>query len=120
MKFCEYYYDKHCDKYNEKCIKQCYHDMSTQEAIEYLNKMFQRADFADDYGDYVDTDPYEEALNMAIDALTHNDWDEVPNCIEMEGEWIYGNGNGECSICGREKQYGWDNYCGYCGAKMEG
>lgn len=47
---------------------------------------------------------------MAIEALN-----EQPT-----GEWIYGNGNGECSICGREKSRGWDNYCGYCGAKMEG
>ena len=39
---------------------------------------------------------------------------------ERTGEWIYGNGNGECSVCGRERSDGWDNYCGYCGAKMGG
>lgn len=38
---------------------------------------------------------------------------------ERTGGWIYGNGNGECSVCGREKSLGWDNYCGYCGAEME-
>ena len=37
---------------------------------------------------------------------------------QLKGYWIYGNGNGECSICGREKSKGWDNYCGYCGARM--
>lgn len=36
------------------------------------------------------------------------------------GEWIYGNGHGECSVCKHERQYGWDNYCGNCGAKMKG
>ena len=35
------------------------------------------------------------------------------------GEWIVlENGNVECSICHREKQDGWDNFCGYCGADM--
>ena len=35
-----------------------------------------------------------------------------------KGEWKYGKGNGECPFCGRERQRGWDNYCGYCGARM--
>ena len=37
------------------------------------------------------------------------------------GEWIVkANGNNECSVCGREKQNGWVNFCGFCGAKMKG
>ena len=37
------------------------------------------------------------------------------------GEWVVkANGNNECSICGREKQNGWVNFCGFCGAKMGG
>lgn len=55
-----------------------------------------------------------------IERKEYDDFEDVPNCIEMRGEWIYGNGNGECSVCGQEKQDGWDNYCGYCGAKMGG
>lgn len=42
---------------------------------------------------------------------------EITNKV---GEWIYGNGHGECSVCKHERQYGWDNYCGNCGAKMRG
>lgn len=118
MKFCEYYHDKHCYKYNEECIEQCHYDMSVREAIEYLNKMFERADFSDEYGDYVDTDPYANALRMATDALYYKESTKASCDTERQGHWIYGNGNGECSICGRERFRGWDNYCGYCGARM--
>lgn len=53
-----------------------------------------------------------------------NQWTEqgCPPAIEASertGHWIYGNGNGKCSICGQKKSMGWDNYCGYCGAEME-
>lgn len=38
-----------------------------------------------------------------------------------QGDWVIkANGNNECSICGREKQDGWINFCGFCGAKMKG
>ena len=97
-----------------------FYEMSIQEATEYLNKMFRRADFSDEYGDYVDTDPYENALRMATDALYYSEW-MATNCgTERHGRWIYGNGNGECSVCGRERSRGWNNYCGYCGARMKG
>lgn len=43
----------------------------------------------------------------------------IPNA--KEGEWIVReNSNNECSVCGREKQDGWVNFCGFCGAKMKG
>ena len=96
-----------------------FYEMSTQEAIEYLNKLFWRADFLDEYGDCVDIDPYENALRMATDALYYKESTKASGGIEQHGHWIYGNGNGECSICGREKSRGWDNYCGYCGARMK-
>ena len=51
----------------------------------------------------------------------------VPSCQKnrqverAEGEWVVkANGNNECSVCGREKQNGWVNFCGFCGAKMKG
>ena len=44
----------------------------------------------------------------------------LPSTDRPTGKWIYGNGNGECSVCHHERQYGWDNYCGNCGAKMRG
>ena len=35
------------------------------------------------------------------------------------GEWlVLKNGNRECSLCHHEKQDGWHNFCGYCGAEM--
>lgn len=40
---------------------------------------------------------------------------------EIIGKWVVKeNGNNECSVCGREKQDGWVNFCGFCGAKMKG
>ena len=37
------------------------------------------------------------------------------------GKWIVKeNGNCECSVCGREMQFGFINYCGNCGAYMKG
>ena len=37
-----------------------------------------------------------------------------------QGEWVIReNGNKECSLCGHERQDGWDYFCGYCGAEME-
>lgn len=40
---------------------------------------------------------------------------------EIIGKWIVKeNGNCECSVCGREMQFGFTNYCGNCGAKMKG
>ena len=101
-----------------EAITEDFYEMSTKEAIEYLNKMFQRADFSDEYGDCVDTDPYANALRMATDALYYREWMGI-NSTEQHGHWIYGNGNGECSVCGRERSRGWDNYCGYCGARMK-
>lgn len=44
---------------------------------------------------------------------------ELPSADRPSGEWIIrDNGNKECSLCGHERQDGWDYFCGYCGAKM--
>lgn len=75
--------------------------MTRQEAIKWLEQMLPT--FKEGSQEW-------EVTTMAIESLHE----------PQKGEWIYGNGNGECSICGREKSRGWDNYCGYCGAKMEG
>ena len=66
----------------------------TEERLGYIEGWFNKED--------------EEAFLMGIEALNE----------QPKGKWKYGNGNGECPFCGREKQRGWDNYCGYCGAKM--
>ena len=45
----------------------------------------------------------------------------LPSADAVHGEWIIReNGNKECSLCGHERQDGWDYFCGYCGARMKG
>ena len=54
----------------------------------------------------------EPAIDMAIEALSAE---------AVQGEWVIReNGNKECSLCGHERQDGWDYFCGYCGARMKG
>ena len=42
------------------------------------------------------------------------------------GEWIlHDDGSGTCKVCGKHQKNIWDmdnwqNYCGHCGAKMDG
>ena len=43
--------------------------MTREEAKKWLNKLYARADITDEYGDMEDTQPYEEAVDMAIQAL---------------------------------------------------
>ena len=43
--------------------------MTREEAKNWLNKLYARADITDEYGDMEDMQPYEEAVNMAINAL---------------------------------------------------
>ena len=43
--------------------------MNREDAIEMLKKLYQRTDITDDYGDMEDMQPYEEAVDMAINAL---------------------------------------------------
>ena len=43
--------------------------MTREEAKKWLNELYVRSDITDDYGDMVDMQPYEEAVDMAIKAL---------------------------------------------------
>jgi hypothetical protein len=43
--------------------------MTRKEAIKWLNRLYIRADITDEYGDMEDMQPYEEAINIAINAL---------------------------------------------------
>ena len=43
--------------------------MTRKEAIKWLNKLYARADITDEYGDIEDMQPYEEAINIAINSL---------------------------------------------------
>ena len=46
--------------------------MTRKEAKSWLRKLYARADITDEYGDMEDMQPYEEAINMAISALSEN------------------------------------------------
>lgn len=43
--------------------------MTKEVAKKWINKLYARADITDEYGDIEDMQPYEEAVNMAIQAL---------------------------------------------------
>lgn len=43
--------------------------MLREEAIEYIHKLYMMADITDEYGDMDDTEPYETAIDMAVEAL---------------------------------------------------
>ena len=99
--------------------------MDKREAIEILNKIILTADFTDEYGDMINTEPYEEAINLAIKAI------EVLKNERQKGEWLKINpearGYAEffrCSNCLTNVQLSyWDKecdfaYCPNCGADM--
>ena len=48
--------------------------MTREVAKNWLNKLYARADITDEYGDKEDMQPYEEAVNMAIEALEQTRW----------------------------------------------
>jgi len=50
--------------------------MTRENAKNWLNKLYARADITDEYGDMEDMQPYEEALDMAIQALEQEPCDE--------------------------------------------
>ena len=43
--------------------------MTREEAVQYLQKIYLMADITDEYGDMDDTEPYETAIDMAVEAL---------------------------------------------------
>jgi hypothetical protein len=52
---------------------------------------------------------------------------EKAETVEIKhGEWrLHPDGSGTCSVCGRRQKSVWDmdnwqNYCGHCGANMNG
>lgn len=48
--------------------------MTREEAIEYLDKLYMKAEITDVYGDMDDTEPYETAIDMATEALGFTEW----------------------------------------------
>lgn len=98
--------------------------MTREEAKELLTHVLMTYEPRDQYGDLDDSEPYEEAITMAIEALST---DAVPT--DRAGEWhkeIEGNGWNEwakvtCSECGRRYTDLYPrNFCPNCGADMRG
>lgn len=92
--------------------------MTREEAKSWLRKLYARADITDEYGDMEDMQPYEEAINMAITALSENKGEDRP-----KGHWIYLNGvwpyRWECDQCGSLSKLNF-NFCPDCGVDMRG
>lgn len=102
--------------------------MTREEAIkliEYISTAFVPTDM---YGDYDDPRPYEEALDMSIEALKTEqigEWvrkeKEINDCDGHRAYYWY-----ECSVCGANppkdtwKNEWHSNFCPSCGARMKG
>lgn len=76
------------------------------------------------YQDSHDVNLHNIGLRKAMSAI-----DSLPaaNVVEVQhGRWkLHDNGDGTCSQCGIRQKHiwdmdGWQNYCGHCGAKMDG
>lgn len=88
--------------------------MTREEAIEILNKY--DLSFCDIDGNPIPPQDVAEACDMAIEALQQE---------PKRGKWIdddpYHHKYHRCSCCGiGEFNWGSDNYCRNCGARMDG
>ena len=74
--------------------------MTREEAIKYLQYIGMSFVPTDQYGDYDDPRPYEEALDMAIEALQTDT--DCSTCRHNDKEWD----SEECdSCCGNNSHY---------------
>ena len=94
--------------------------VSTETSTETSTDLISRADAIEAVENlqteqWIDSDiDYNNGLQSAIAEIK-----ALPSADRPSGEWIIReNGNKECSLCGHERQDGWDYFCGYCGAKM--
>lgn len=58
--------------------------MTREEAIEYVHILYMKAEITDEHGDMDDTEPYEEAIDMAVEALKAR----LPEEGTTFGKWI--------------------------------
>lgn len=94
--------------------------MTKEKTISYLESLLVRCDFEDMYGEPIDSEPYEEAVEEAIDIIR-----DAPTIdVVKHGRWIGGE-LGYCSCCGHhgcasDIWTGCDDgmFCPNCGADM--
>lgn len=58
--------------------------MTINEAIELINQLYMRADFTDEYGDFDDTEPYQEAIDFIADLLKNTKEDLISRKAVLE------------------------------------
>lgn len=66
--------------------------MTREEAIEYLQKLYMKAEITDEYGDMDDTEPYEMAVDMAIEALQEQQWIPCEERLPEMGQKVLASG----------------------------
>ena len=92
--------------------------MTREEAKELLLHILMTYEPKDQYGDYDDPEPYEQALTMAIEALSAEAYRPSGMWINTQGNQLkIGGYSGYCSACHEWSEYLTD-YCGKCGAYM--
>ena len=68
----------------------------------------------DDFFEKNDADTCEDFINKAdVEEVKHGEW------------FLLDDGSGTCTLCGKHQKHVWDmdnwqNFCGNCGAKMDG
>ena len=86
--------------------------MTREEAIYRLNALSMMCEYKDAYGDYVDTEPYDTAIDMAIEALEEQQWIPCSERLPACGEDVLLSISGGCNVghivpTNDEVQYNW-------------
>lgn len=97
--------------------------MDNREAIQLLDELLLKGDFTDQTGDMDDSSPYEEAVEIARQAIEKQMSSIQPK--RKTGRWEHDGGHFTnrwiCSQCGYKFYFEKSEakYCPNCGAKME-
>lgn len=98
--------------------------MDNREAIQLLDKLLLRSDFTDQYGDMGDSSPYEEAVEIARQAIEK----QIPKKVKREflaiGGAITCIEAEICPNCGKdiyddEVEVSYYEYCPDCGQALD-
>lgn len=81
--------------------------MTVREAIYKLNALSMMCEYKDAYGDYVDTEPYDTAVEMAVEALKANvgKWIPCSKALPKDAEKEDGVPNPTVLFCTSKKVF---------------